>query len=294
MMPMVFLQYLLSGLLTGGIYGLIGLGIVIIYKSTKVFNFAVGALMTFCAFICATLVVKVGLPAWAAILVTMVFAAILGGLTERIGLRPLLAQPLLTLIMATLAIENILYGIMVIIWEGYTVSFPTDLLPGKTVFIGPLFIPHEFLYAFVAAVLCFALVGLFFFKTQTGLRMRVTAESHDVAMALGVRVTHIFSVSWMLATVVGALAGIFIGNRLGIQVAITPTLAFKALPAIIFGGLDSVVGAIIGGFTVGILEKMASGYIDPKVGEITPYIILLLVLMVKPQGLFGEERIERI
>lgn len=290
---MVFLQYLLSGFLTGGIYGLIGLGIVIVYKSTKVFNFAVGALMTFCALICVALV-NFGLPAWAAILVTLFFAAILGGLTERLGLRPLLAQPILTLIMATLAIQSILYGIMVIIWEGYTVSFPAGLLPGETVFIGPLFIPHEFLYAFVAAVACFVLVGLFFFKTQAGLRMRVTAESHDVAMALGVNITRVFSVSWMLATVVGALAGIFIGNRLGLQVAITPSLAFKALPAIIFGGLDSVAGAIIGGFAVGILEKMAGGFIDPRIGEITPYIILLLVLMARPQGLFGEERIERI
>jgi branched-chain amino acid transport system permease protein len=258
---MVFLQYLLSGFLTGGIYGLIGLGIVIVYKSTKVFNFAVGALMTFCALICVALV-NFGLPAWAAILVTFIFAAILGGLTERLGLRPLLAQPILTLIMATLAIQSILYGIMVIIWEGYTVSFPAGLLPGETIFLGPLFIPHEFLYAFVAAVACFVLVGLFFFKTQAGLRMRVTAESHDVAMALGVNITRVFSVSWMLATVVGALAGIFIGNRLGLQVAITPSLAFKALPAIIFGGLDSVAGAIIGGFAVGILEKMAGGFID--------------------------------
>jgi len=291
---MRFLQYLLTGLLTGGIYGLIGLAIVIIYKSTKVFNFAVGALMTFCALICVGLVVRIGLPFWAALPASLGFACVLGFLTERLGMRPLLAQPILTLIMATLAIESILYGMMVIIWEGYTISFPHGLLPGKTIFIGPLFIPHEFLYAFVVAVIAFVAVGLFFFKTHTGLKMRVTAESHEVAMALGINITRIFSMSWMLAAAVGALAGVFIGNRLGLQVAITPSLAFKALPAIIFGGLDSVAGAIIGGFTVGIVEKLAGGYIDPNVAEITPYIILLLVLIVRPQGLFGEERIERI
>jgi branched-chain amino acid transport system permease protein len=291
---MLFLQYLVSGLLTGGLYGLIGLAIVIIYKSTKVFNFAVGALMTFCALVCVALVTDVGLPFWLALPISLAFAAFLGLLTERVGLRPLLAQPILTLIMATLAIESILYGTMLLFWEGYTISFPPGVLPGQTIFLGPIFIPHEFLYAFIVAAACFVLVGVFFFKTQMGLRMRVTAESHVVAMALGINITRIFAMSWMLATVVGALAGIFIGNRLGLQVAITPSLAFKALPAIIFGGLDSLAGAIIGGLTVGILEKMAAGYIDPKVAEITPYIILLLVLLIRPQGLFGEERIERI
>ena len=291
---MAFLQYLLSGLLTGGIYGLIGLAIVIIYKSTKVFNFAVGTLMTFCALICVELVTRVGLPFWIALPTSLGLSGLLGFLAERLGMRPLLAQPVLTLIMATLAIESILYGVMVIVWEGYTISFPRGLLPGRTIFLGPLFIPHEFLYSFVVAGIAFIIIGLFFFKTHTGLKMRVTAESHDVAMALGINITRIFSMSWILATIVGALAGIFIGNRLGLQVAITPSLAFKALPAIIFGGLDSVAGAIIGGLTVGIVEKMAAGYIDPSIAEITPYIILLLVLIVRPQGLFGEERIERI
>jgi branched-chain amino acid transport system permease protein len=196
--------------------------------------------------------------------------------------------------MATLAIESILRGVMLMIWTGYTISFPRGLLPGKTIFLGPLFISHEFMYAFVVAMTSFALVGLFFYKTRTGLKMRVTAESHDVAMALGVNVTTIFAITWMMAVMVGALAGIFLGNRLGLQVIITSSLAFKALPAIIFGGLDSLAGAILGGFVVGILEKMAAGYIDPKVAEITPYVILLLVLLIRPEGLFGEKRIERI
>jgi len=291
---MIFLQYLIVGILTGGIYGLIGVGMVIIYKATQVFNFAVGTLMTLGALICVSLITQFHLPFWLAVPATLAIAGIIGILIERVGLRPLLSQPVLSLVMATLAIESILRGVMLMIWTGYTISFPRGLFPGKTIFIGPLFISHEFLIAFVVAIVCFTLVGLFFYKTHTGLRMRVTAESHDVAMSLGVNITTIFAFAWMLAIMVGTLAGIIIGNRLGLQVIITSSLAFKALPAIMFGGLNSVAGAIIGGLVVGVLEKMAGGYIDPKIAEITPYIILLLVLMIRPEGLFGLKRIERI
>ena len=291
---MIFMQYLISGIMTGGIYGLIGVGIVIIFKATQVFNFAVGTLMTLGALICVSLITQLHLPFWLAVPATLALAGIIGILIERVGLRPLLSQPVLSLVMATLAIESILRGLMLMVWTGYTISFPPGLFPGKTIFIGPLFISHEFLIAFVVAFISFALVGLFFFKTHTGLKMRVTAESHDVAMSLGVNITTFFAFAWMLAVMVGTLAGIIIGNRLGLQVIITSSLAFKALPAIMFGGLDSVAGAIIGGLVVGVLEKMAGGYIDPKIAEITPYIILLLVLMIRPEGLFGLKRIERI
>ncbi|MBT6498319.1 MAG: branched-chain amino acid ABC transporter permease [Deltaproteobacteria bacterium] len=291
---MLFLQYLISGIMTGGIYGLIGVGIVIIYKATQVFNFAVGTLMTLGALICVSLVTNFNFPFWLALPATLVLAGIIGVLIERIGLRPLLSQPVLSIIMATLAIESILRGLMLMIWTGYTISFPRGLFPGKTIFVGPLFISHEFLIAFVVAMISFALVGLFFYKTQTGLKMRVTAESHDVAMSLGVNITTIFAVAWALAVMVGTLSGVIIGNRLGLQVIITSAVAYKALPAIMLGGLDSVAGAIIGGLIVGVLEKMAGGYIDPKIAEITPYIILLLILMIRPEGIFGLKRIERI
>jgi len=291
---MIFLQYLIVGILTGGIYGLIGVGIVIIFKATEVFNFAVGTLMTLGALICVSLITDLHFPFWLAVPATLVIAGIIGILIERVGLRPLLSQPVLSLVMATLAIESILRGMMLMIWTGYTISFPRGLFPGKTIFLGPLFISHEFLIAFVVAFISFVLIGLFFYKTHTGLKMRVTAQSHDVAMSLGVNITTIFAFAWMLAIMTGTLAGIIIGNRLGLQVIITSSLAFKALPAIMFGGLDSVAGAIIGGLVVGVLEKMAGGYIDPKIAEITPYVILLLILMIRPEGLFGLKRIERI
>ena len=288
------IQYLISGILTGGIYWLIGVAIVIIYKATKVFNFAVGTLMTLGGMICVSLITWAGLPFWAALLASLLLSSVIGYAAEKTILSPLLGQPLITMIMATLAMDSILYGSILMVWTGYAISFPEGILPGGTLFLGPFFISRELLYSFIAGVVCFALVGILFKTTQLGLRMRATAESHEVAMAVGINITRIFSFSWMIAAMVGTMAGVLLGNRTGLQVAITSSMAFKALPAVIFGGLDSVAGAVIGGLVVGIIEKFAGGFIDPKVAEISPYVILLLVLMIRPEGLFGEKRIERL
>lgn len=288
------LQYLVSGLLTGGLYALIGVAIVIIYKATKVFNFAVGAQMTIGGMVCVSLMTALNLPIWAALPLAVAASGALGFLIDKAVMRPLLAQPIIALIMATLALDSILYGLTLMFWTGYTVSFPPDSLPGRTLHLGPVFVPHELMYGFCVAGITFIVVALFFQKTTTGLRMRATAESHEVAMAVGIDITKMFSYAWVVAAIVGALAGIFLGNRTGLQATITASTAFKALPAIIFGGLDSVGGAIVGGLVVGVIEKLAAGYIDPKVAEISPYVILLLVLLVRPEGLFGEKRIERV
>ncbi len=290
----IFAQYLASGLLNGGLYALIGVSLVIIYKATKVFNFAVGAMMTLGGMICVSLMTVFGMPIWFALPLAIMASGVLGFFVDKTIMRPLLAQPIITLIMATLAFDSILYGLTLVFWTGYTISFPMDSLPGKVIFLGPVFLSHELMYGFGAAIICFVAVGFLFNKTMIGLRMRATADSHEVAMALGIDITKIFSWTWVLAAMVGALAGIFLGHRVGLQASVTSALAFKALPAIILGGLDSIGGAIIGGLLVGVIEKMAGGYIDPKIAEISPYIILLMVLVVRPEGLFGEKRIERV
>ena len=135
----------------------------------------------------------------------------------------------------------------------------------------------------------------FFFKfTQVGIFMRATAEGHEVAQAAGINVQQIFGITWAIAAVIAAIGGILLGNRFGLGIGTLPLVAIKAFPAVLFGGLESVLGAIVGGLTVGILESMVGGYVDPKYSEITPYIILLLVLLFRPEGLFGLKRIERI
>ncbi len=291
---MLTLQFLTTGILTGGIYALIAVSIVLVYKATRIFNFAVGELLALGGYFCYSLVVWAHFPLWLAIIGAMLMAVIVGALVERLVLRPLLSQPTLTIVMATLALSSLLSGLMLMIWSGYVVTFPRNLLPGKTLIIGDVVMSNELVWAFGIAMVAFAILAYFFNKTKTGLRMRAVSEDHELSMSCGINITLIFAVTWILAVVLGSLSGFLLGNRLGLTPAITPLIALRAFPAVLFGGLESLVGAVVGGLTIGILESLVGGLIDPKYGEITPYIILLLVLIFRPEGLFGLKRIERI
>jgi branched-chain amino acid transport system permease protein len=219
---------------------------------------------------------------------------LVGLLIERLSLRPLIGQPILTAIMATLAVSLILKGIVLFVWGSPTVSFPQKILPGKTLLIGSIFLPQELVWTFGISVAVFVGMTLFFQFTKTGLFMRATAEGHEIAQAAGINVEGIFGVTWAIAALIAAVAGILVGSRFGLGIVNLPMVAIKACPAVLFGGLESVSGAIIGGLVVGILESLVGGYLDPKLSEITPYIVLLLVLLIRPEGLFGLKRIERI
>ena len=288
------MQFVVNGIMTGGLYGLIAVSLVIIYKATKVFNFAVGSLLTLSGFICLTFIEKLQFPFWLAFLAALLLSGLIGALVERLTLRPLLSQPVLVLVMATLLLDSIIYGLTLIFWTGYTYSFPMGTIPGSTLHIGQLFLSHELFYAFIAVLVCFTLIGLLFQKTHIGLKMRSTAEDFSTSMTLGINVKNIFTLTWILAGIVVAMAGILLGNRLGLQAAITPAIAFKAIPATIFGGLDSITGALIGGLVVGIIEQLTGGLMGSAYAEISPYVVLLLVLFIRPEGLFGTKRIERI
>jgi len=291
---LLFLQFLTTGILTGGIYALIAVSIVLVYKSTRIFNFAVGELMVLGGLICYSFVVWAELPLWLALLGALTMAVIVGFLVERLVFRPLLGQPILTIIMATLALSSILLGLILMVWTGYTLTFPSGMLPGRTILLGPVVISHELLWAFVITMVALIILGYFFLKTRTGLRMRAISEDHELSMSCGVNITVIFAVTWIIAVILGSLSGLLLGNRLGITASATPLIALKAFPAVIFGGLESIVGAVLGGLAVGVIEALVGGFIDPRIGEISAYILLLLVLVFKPEGLLGEKRIERI
>lgn len=291
---MLFLQFLTTGFLTGGIYALMAVSIVLVYKSTRIFNFAVGELMALGGFICYSFVVWFHFPLWLALIGALCLAVLVGFLVERLVFRPLLGQPILTIIMATLALSSIIIGIILMVWTGYTLTFPSGLLPGKTILVGMIAISHELLWAFAITMIALIILGFFFLKTRTGLKMRAISEDHELSMSCGVNITLIFAVTWIIAVILGSLSGLLLGNRLGLTACATPVLALKAFPAVIFGGLESIVGAVIGGLAVGIIEALVGGLIDPKIGEITAYFLLLLVLIVKPEGLLGQKRIERI
>ena len=291
---LLFLQFLANGFMVGGVYALLALGIVLIYKSTQVFNFAVGELVLFGGFICLSLVAWLNLPVWLSIPLALAIAVGIGFLIERLAFRPLIGQPILASIMATLALSLLLKGIMLFVWGASTIAFPCKMLPGSPVSVGPITFSNELLWAFLIFLIVFLLLSVFFQKTKMGLFMRATAESHQIAQSTGISVKFIFGTTWGIAAMIAGMAGILLGSRLGLGVGSTPLVAFKAFPAVIFGGLESIPGAIIGGLIVGILENLAGGLIDPVIAEITPYVVLLIVLIFKPEGLFGLKRIERI
>ena len=285
------LQFFVNGLLVGGVYALLALGIVMIFKATGIFNFAVGELMVVGGFLCWTFMM-LGISPWLSIALTFLLSCLLGALIQQIGLRPLIGQPVLSAIMATLAIAFILRGLILIGWKGMVRNYP-EFFPGSTVTLGPVTISHQLLWVFFLAIVIFGVVVLFFQRTRTGLQMRAIAEDHQLARVRGIPVGFVFIVTWAIAAMIAAAGGILLGDRLGISLPLAD-MGLKAFPAVLLGGLDSIPGAIVGGLIIGVAEALAGGLIDPAVGQIAPFIVLLLVLIFKTEGLFGLKRIERI
>jgi branched-chain amino acid transport system permease protein len=287
------LQYSINGILIGGIYGLIGLGLVLINKSTGVFNFATGQLFLVGAFFCWTFL-TLKFPVWASILFTLALMFILGFIIERFVLRPLLGQPVLSSIMATIGLMALLGAIVVFIWGPAITVFPTEVLPQTMVSFAGIKIAIDLMIAFIVVLAAYGFFAVFFRWNKVGLAMRATAEDQQLSRGTGINVKWIFSLTWGIACVMATLAGIFLAARLGLAATETPLIALAAFPVVILGGLDSIDGAILGGIIIGLVESLVGGLISPVLATITPYLILLIVLVIKPQGLFGMKRIERV
>jgi branched-chain amino acid transport system permease protein len=243
------------------------------------------------AFFLWTCVDVFNLPIWISVIIAMAGGVIVGMLIERLTLRPLIGQPLLSAVLATLALSYFLNGVTIGIWGAYQQKLP-EFLPGALT-IGGVVFSNDLLWSFVIAMTLFVILFVFYQRTKTGLLMRATAESHQVAQARGIKVRTIFSWSWALCGFVAAVGGMLLALRLGVSQYIA-LVGLQAFPAVLFGGLESIPGAIVGGLVVGLLQNLAGGLIAPWLMETTPYVILLLVLIFRPEGLFGEKRIERI
>jgi branched-chain amino acid transport system permease protein len=291
------LQLVLNGVVTGSIYSLVALGFVVIYKSTSVLNFAQGEFLMLGAYVCLSLAVQYQLPFALAFLITLVFSAVLGILTERVVLRPMIGEPVISLIMVTLGLSALLKAIVQAIWGTDLRPFP-NIFPVTPVQLGPLPVSQGYLYSTASVAVLLLIFTLFFKFTRAGIAMRATAFSQQVALSMGISVKRIFALSWSIAAVVSAIGGILLA---GVRGGLDASLAFfglKVIPVVILGGLDSVGGAIVGGVVMGVLENLAGGYLDPLVGggakEVAPFIVLVLILSVKPYGLFGKVKIERV
>ena len=292
----ILLQIIVTGIATGGVYGLIALGFVLIYKATSILNLATGSFMTLGAFFCLTVLTAAGSPFWGAFLATLAFAFALGIIIERIILRPMIGEPIISVIMVTIGLSSILRGLSNIIWSPEYRSFP-EIFPPEPLDLGFAIVPSGLLWGFVFAVIGTVIFIMIFKFTRTGVAMRATANDQQAALSMGISVRWIFALSWSFGAIASVIGGIVIGNISGISIYMGD-IGLKVLAVIILGGLDSIGGAILGGLLIGILENLAGLYLDPIFGggvkDVAPFFIIVLIIMIRPYGLFGKQIIERV
>ena len=295
-----FFEVLIGGLLSGVMYALVAIGFVLIYKASGVFNFAQGAMVFFAALTCVGIIDKFGVSIWLAIPMTIVVMIALGLAIERVVLRPLVNQPEITLFMATIGLAFFIEGLAQLLWgsQVHRLDLPIEDVPLPYLMDNYNIIISQF--DLTAAAICAVMVtalALLFSKTKVGRALRAVADDHQAALAVGIPLQQIWAVVWSVAGMVALVAGLLWGARNGVQFALT-FIALKALPVLILGGFTSVPGAIVGGLIIGASEKLAEVYLGPMVGGGIegwfPYVLALLFLLVRPEGLFGEKIIRRI
>jgi branched-chain amino acid transport system permease protein len=290
-----FLEVLAGGLLAGVMYSLVALGFVLIYKASGVLNFAQGAMVFFAALVFVGLKEK-GVGLGLGILITLVLMVLLAFFVERVVLRPLVNQPPISLFMATIGLAFLLEGTAQGVLGAQVHALDLGI-PDVPVKVGAIQISQFDLFAAFCAAVLVTVLAVLFSKTRVGRALRAVADDHQAALAVGIPLQHIWVIVWAAAGAVALVAGLLWGCRSGVQFSLT-LLTLKALPVLILGGFTSVPGAIVGGLIVGVTEKLAEVYLGPHIGSglenWAPYMLALLVLLVRPEGLFGERRIERV
>ena len=291
-----FISYLILGICNGSAYGLIACGIALIYRASGVFNLAHGALTALLVFFTYTFATMLGLPMWAAILLTFAVAAALGATIERGLIRPMIGQPLFSVMMMTIALMGIISAIITLFWGGIPLAYPTFLPTGAITVFGML-ISKAHLAGLGLSLATFAMVLGYIKFSNVGLDMRATSEDNIVAQSVGINVNNVLRLTWVVGLLVAAVGSFVFGTFCQASHYVADT-ALKAIVVVILGGLQSVPGALIGGIILGVLEAMSGAYLEPIVGggftQVAPYFVLLIILLVMPYGLFGEKRIERI
>jgi len=295
-----FLQLVVSGIVVGSIYALSGLGFVLIYKSSRVLNIAHGQIIAAGAFITYALTVWVGIPLYVSFFMSMVITFFLAMSVERIFLRRLIGEPIISVIMVTIGLMSIIDGIIYLTPFGtYNLSFPTFFPRTPVTFFGGVSISWTQL---VGVIVTFVLIGAFswFFKRSTiGISMRAVSDDQLASMSVGISVPRVFGLAWAMAGMSAAAAGGIIGNITGLNFETLHAFGIIVFPVVILGGLDSIIGAVVAGIIMGLIQQFAAGYLDGHWGlfgtaDVLPYVILLIILLFKPHGLFGTHEIERV
>lgn len=293
----LLLQLLVNGVIVGTLYGVVAMSFVLIYKSTQVVNFAQGEFLLIGAWVCWAFLVKFGMPFWLGFLLTLAFMFVFGILLQVVVLRPMIGEPIISVIMLTIGLSIFFQAAMSWMFGEFVQPFPR-VFDVQMVNIGGLNVQTAYLMSFVISIVI--MIGFFaFFKySRMGLAMRATAFNQQVAASLGISVRKVFALAWAISAVVSAVAGVTVGMVNGVSSALS-FFGIKVFPATILGGLDSIVGAIVGGLIIGVLENLAQ-YVDGEwlqwgnLYNIVPFYVLVVILMIRPYGLFGTKDIERI
>ena len=292
-----FLQLAVTGFALGMVYALVAIGFVIILKCSNAFNLAQGHFVMIGGYLGYTFLVTFHLPIWSTLILAIGVAIIMGLLIERLTLRPLMGQSDLAVIMMTIALFTVLEGLATLIWGGEYKTYH-GLLPTLNFKLGQISIPPESLIGLLVSFFCVTMLLILFRYTKIGLAMRATAEDLQVVQSVGIRATTVYAVSWVIACVVGVIGGILLGGVSGVTIHLSE-IGLKAFAVVLLGGVNSIGGAIIAGIILGVLENVAAGYLDPLLpggglAQVFPFMVMIIVLIFKPHGLFGLIRIERI
>lgn len=287
-----FLTLLVYGLADGAVLALAALGFVLIYKATRVINFAQGEFLLIGAYTFYSGFVILALPWSVAILGAVLIAVFVGVLVERLILRPLVGEDPISVIMVTIGLSALLRAIVQMFF-GTAVRDMPAVLPNRSVALLEAQVPLNRLLVIAIAAVVLAAFSVFFRRSKHGIAMRAVADDQQAAMTMGISVRRIFAMAWALAAVSAVIAGILLADVTEVDNRIA-AFGLIVFPVVILGGLDSVAGTIVGGVTIGVVKQMVAGYSDPGLSEVVPYLLLVLVLMVRPYGLFGEKRIERV
>ena len=292
----LFLMTLTTGLMVGGIYALIALGWVLIYKCSGVLNLAMGELTLIGAYVTLSFY-QAGVPFVLAVIFSLIIGLILGILTERIFLDRLIGEPVLTVIMVTVGLSFFFKSVVQIIWETDTRVFDPPVFSIEPLHFGFLIVGRVYLWSFVIALLLLVVFVAFFQYTKWGLAMQATADDEMAALSLGVSARFVYAAAWSIAFMAAGVGGSLLGNINGLNISVG-YLGLLVLPAVVLGGLNSVPGAIVGGIIIGVLQNLCGAYLDRffpgGVKEIAPFAFMAVFLLFKPYGLWGWERIERV
>ncbi len=290
-----FFEVLIAGLLTGVMYALVALGLVLIFKASSILNMAQGAMALFAALTFVSLV-EMGINFWLSLLIVLLVMVVLAFTVERVVLRPLVNMPLISLFMATIGLSFFIEGFAQFLWGTHAHNLELGI-PNDAFFVGDVMISQFDVAAAILAGIMVTVLALFFNKTRIGLALRAVADDHQGAMSVGIPLRHVWVAVWIVAGIVAIVAGLMWGARIGISFALAIVI-LKALPVIILGGFTSITGAIVGGLIVGASEKVAEVYLGPYVGggveNFFPYLLALVFLLILPNGLFGDVHIDRV